>query len=102
MASLPAHDHGGAAVTRAERAAGAVRQRDVAVLHLDFWMRLAAQLTHRIDHLRPPAAVGRMAVAEPPAVGGERQLPDPRDQVAVGNERAALPLPRDAAIPQWR
>src|SRR5689334_6484207 len=95
---LPAHDQGGAAVPRAERAARAVRERDVAVLHLDFGMSLTAELSNRLDHLRETAAIGRMVVAEPAAVGVERQLADARDQVAVGDELAALPLRRKAQI----
>ena len=82
----------------AERAAGAVRQREVAVLHLHLRMRLAAQLAHRLDHLGDAAAVGRMVVAEPAAIGVERQLADARDQVAVGHERAALALLAEAEV----
>ena len=57
--SLPLQDDGGAAVAGGERAAGAVREREVAILHLHLGMRLAAQLAHRLDHLGEAAAVGR-------------------------------------------
>src|SRR5215510_12088867 len=100
MASLPLHDDGGAAVARAERAAGAVRQRHGAVLHLHLWMGLAAQLPDRLDDLGEAAAVGWVIVAEPAAVGVERQLAGPRDEVAVRHELAALPLGAEAEVLQ--
>src|SRR5919201_4257704 len=62
---LPSHDQRRAAVARAERAARAVRERDVAILHLDFRMRFAAELPHSLDYLRQPAAIRGMVVAEP-------------------------------------
>src|SRR5437867_13414299 len=68
IALLPTHDQRGAAVARAEGAAGPVRQRHVAVAHLDLRMGLAAKLPHRLDHLRQAAAIGGMVVAEPAAV----------------------------------
>src|SRR5438093_5621448 len=96
--SLSLHDQRGAHVPGAERAAGAVSERDVAVLHLHLGMRLAAELAHGLDHLRHATAVGRMVVAEPAAVGVEGQPADARDQVAVGHELAALPLLAEAEI----
>ena len=39
-------------------------------------MRFTARLTHRFQHLGQAAAVGRVVVAEPAAVGVERQLAD--------------------------
>ena len=98
--SLPLHDQRRAAVPRAERAAGAVRQREVAVLHLHRRMRLAAQLAHRLDHLGHAAAIGRMVVAQPAAVGVERQLADAGDQIAVGDELAALRPSRRSRDPR--
>ena len=89
---LPFHDDGGGAVASAERAAGAVRQRDVAIPHLHRRMRLAAQLAHRLDHLGQAAAVRRVVVAQAPAVRVERELAGARDQVAVADEFAALAL----------
>src|SRR5262249_57842964 len=41
--SLSPQDQRGAAVAGRERAAGAVSEGDVAVLHLYFWMRLAPE-----------------------------------------------------------
>ena len=79
-------------MAHAQRAAGAVRQGQVAVRHLHLRVRLAAQLAHRLDDLGDAAAVGRVVVAETAAVGVERQLADARDQIAVGDELAALTL----------
>src|SRR5581483_2086073 len=89
---LPFHDDGGAAVAAAEQPAGAVRQREIAILHLHLGMRLAAQLAHRLEDLGQPAAIGGMVVAQAAAVGVERQLAGARDQIAVGDEAAALAL----------
>src|SRR4029453_15201587 len=100
IALLPAHDDGGAAVAGSERAAGSVRERDVAVLHLHLRMGFATQLPHRLHHLREAAAVGRVVVAESAAIGVERQLADARDQIAVGDELAALALRAEAEILQ--
>ena len=61
-------------------------------------MRLAAQLPHRLDHLGHAAAIRRMVVAQAAAVGVERQLADAGDQVAVGDEAAALALLAEAEI----
>src|SRR5262249_58450220 len=79
-------------------AAGAVSEGDVAVLPLYFWMRLAPELAHRLDHLGEPAAVARVVVAEAAAIGVEGQPADTGDEVAVGDELAALPLRTEAEI----
>src|SRR5215470_3614311 len=98
MTSLPTHDQRGAAVAGAQRATRAVRQRDVTVLDLDLGMGLAAELTHGLDDLGHAPAVRRMVVAETAAVGIEGKLPHPGDEVAVGDELAALPLGAEAEI----
>src|SRR5206468_11858288 len=63
-------------------------------------MRLAAQLADRLRDLRQTTTVGRMIVAEATAVG--RRPPDASDQVAVGDELAALALvaekPRSSSV----
>src|SRR5262245_21291708 len=100
MASLPAHDDGGAPVCGAQGSARAVGQRDIAVLHLDLGMRLSAEVTHRLDHVGHAAAVRRMVVAEPATVRVEGQLPHPGDEVAVGDDLAALALRAEAQILQ--
>src|SRR5437868_15500775 len=82
----------------AERAAGAVRQREVAVLDLHRRVRLAAQLPHRFEHLGQPAAVRWVIVAEPATIGVEGQLADPGDQIAVAYKAAALALLAKAEI----
>ena len=66
--------------------------------HLHAGMGLAAQLAHRLDHLGHAAAVGRMVVAQAAAVGVERQPADAGDEVAVGNEAAALALGAEAQV----
>src|SRR5258706_16454027 len=55
-------------------------------------MSLAAQLTHCFDDFCHAAAVDRVIAAQPAAVGVERQLADAGDQIAVGDELAALTL----------
>ena len=82
----------------AERAAGAVGDGEVAVLYLHGGVGLAAQLAHRLDHLGDAAAVGRVVVAQPAAIGVEGQLADAGDQVAVGDEIAALALLAEAEV----
>src|ERR1700712_500557 len=79
-------------MAHAEKSAGAVRDREIAVRHLHFWMGFAAKLAHRLDDLGHAAAVDGMVAAQPAAVGVKRQLADTRDQVAIGNELAALAL----------
>ena len=85
-------------MARGEGAAGAVGQGQVAVLHLHLRMGLAAELAYRLDDLGHAAAIGGVIVAEAAAVGIERQLAYPRDQVAVGDEAPALPLGAEAQI----
>src|SRR5712675_747120 len=77
-------------MAHAEKSTGAVGNGEIAVRHLHFWMRFAAKLAHRLDDLGHAAAVDGMVAAETAAVGIERQLADARDQVAVGDELAAL------------
>src|ERR1043166_4628826 len=81
-----------------EGAAGAVRPSQIAVLDLHRWVRLAAQLPHGFENLRQAAAVRRMIVAQPAAIGVERQFADPRDQIAVADKAAALALLAEAEI----
>ena len=83
---------------RPERAARAVGQREIAVLHLHLGMRLAAQLAHGFQHLGEPAAIARMVAAQATAVGVERQLAGARDQIAVGHQLAALALLGEAQV----
>ena len=85
-------------MAHAEQAAGAVGDREIAVRHLHLRMRLAAQLAHRLDDLGHAAAIGRMVVAQAAAVGVERQLADAGDQIAVGDELAALALLAEAEV----
>src|SRR5512140_612269 len=92
MFLLPFHDDGRAAMPVAKRAASAVGERDVAVFDLDLGMGLAAQLAHGLDHLRHAAAVRGVVVAEPAAVGIERQLAGARNQVSVRNKLSAFAL----------
>src|SRR5450631_498560 len=82
-------------VAHAEQAAGAMGDGEIAVFHLDLRMRFAAQLAYRFDDLGHAAAVDRVIAAEPTAVGIERQLADAGNQVAVGDELAALALPAE-------
>src|SRR6476469_8827623 len=89
---LPFQDHGAAAMARAKRAAGAVRDRQIAVGDLNFRMRFATKLANGLDDLGDAATIGRMVGAQPAAIRVERQLANAGDQVAVGNELAALAL----------
>src|SRR6202035_5475174 len=89
IASLPFHDHRRAGMARGELKAGALRQRQIAILHLFGRMSFAAQLPPRLEHFGHAPAIGRMIVAQAAAVGVERQLADAGDQIAVGNEFSA-------------
>src|SRR5437762_169265 len=91
IASGPFQNEGGAAVARAQQATGAVGKCQRTVLHLHRRMGLTAQLTHRLDHLRDAAAVGRVVVAKSTAVGVEGQLANAGDEVSVHYEPSALP-----------
>src|ERR1700674_1622357 len=82
----------------AEQATGAVGDGEIAVLDLHFRMGLAAQLAHRFDDFCHAAAVDRVIAAQPAAVGIERQLADAGNQIAVGDELAALALPAEAEV----
>ena len=85
-------------MSRAEAAARAVRERNLAVGNLHGRVRLAAKLAHRLDHLGDAAAVRRVVVAQSAAVGVERQLPERCDERAVGDEPAALPLRAETEV----
>src|SRR5262245_11008111 len=61
-------------------------------------MGFAAQLPHGLDDLGLATAIDGMIAAEPAAVGVERQLADAGDQIAVGDELAALALFAEAEI----
>src|SRR6202012_5932661 len=87
--SLPLHGQPRTAVTRAELQPGALRQREVAILHLSRGMRLTAELPHRFDDFGHVARVRWVVVAQAAAVGVERQLADTGNQIAVGDEFAA-------------
>jgi hypothetical protein len=81
-----------------ELKAGALRQHQIAILHLHGRMRFAAQLPNRLEHFRHAAAVSRMIVAQTAAVGVERQLADAGDQIAVGDEFPARSLGAETEI----
>src|ERR1700681_2097315 len=85
-------------MAHAEKSAGAVGDCKIAVRYLHLGMRFAAKLAHRLDDLGHAAAVDRVVAAEAAAVGVERQFADARDQVAVGDELAALALLAEAEI----
>src|ERR1700761_3622613 len=85
-------------MTVAQQATGAVCDREVAVLYLHLRMRFAAQLPHGLQNLGHAAAVDRMVAAKTAAIGVERQLADARDQIAVGDELAALALLAEAEV----
>ena len=61
-------------------------------------MSLTTQLTHRLEHLGGTATVIGVVVAQPAAVGVERQFADAGDQVAVSDELAPLALLAKAEI----
>ena len=73
-------------------------QRQGAIGHLYFWMGLAAQLARGLDNFGDAAPVCGMVVAEPAAIGVERQLARAGDQVAIGDEGAPLALLAEAEI----
>jgi hypothetical protein len=98
MYPLSFQDNGCAAVATAKPASGAVSQGKLAVLHLDCRMSFAAQLPNRFNDLCHPPAIGRVIVAEPAAVSVHRQAADARDQLAVGDEAAALALLAEAQV----
>src|SRR5437588_7959404 len=85
-------------MAHAEKAAGAVGNGEIAVRYLHLGMRFTAKLAHRLDDLGHAAAVDGMIAAEAAAIGVERQFADARDQVAVGDELAALALLAEAEI----
>src|SRR5258706_15692587 len=78
--------------------ASAVGDSEIAVLDLHLRMGLAAQLTHCFDDFCHAAAVDRVIAAQPAAVGVERQLSDAGNQIAVGDELAALALLAEAEV----
>src|SRR3954467_6774699 len=76
----------------AERPTGAVHERDLRVGNLHGRLGLTAQLSHRLDDLRDATAVGRVVIAQPPAVGVERQSTVRSHQGTVRDEAPALAL----------
>src|SRR3546814_14704849 len=89
---LLSEDEGGAAHPVAQRAAGTMRQRELAVGHLALATGLAAQLADRLDDLGHAAPVGGVVVAHAAPVGVARQPAVGCPQALVGAERAALAL----------
>ena len=77
-------------MTHAEKSAGAMGDCDPTPRNLHLRMRFATQLPHHLDDLGHAATVGRMIAAEPAAIGAERQFADTGNQIAVGDELAAL------------
>src|SRR5215831_19027735 len=98
IASLPFHDHRRATMTRGELETGALRQSQIAVLHLHGRMSFAAQLPHRFEDFGHAPAIGRMIIAQAAAVGVERQFADAGDQIALGDEFTACSLGAEAEI----
>ena len=60
-------------MAHAEKSAGAVGDREIAVLDLHLGMRLAAQLAHGFQHLGKAAAIARMVAAQAATVILERE-----------------------------
>src|SRR6266702_5366732 len=85
-------------VADAQETAGAVGDGEIAIPDLHLRMRLAAQLPDRLEDLGHAAAVDGVVAAEAAAVGVERQLADAGDQIAVGDELAALALLAEAEV----
>src|SRR4051794_14220163 len=85
-------------MAHAEKAAGAVGDREIAVLHLHLRMGFAAQLAYRFDDFGHAAAIDGVVAAEPAAVGVERQLADTGNEIAVGDELAAFALLAEAEV----
>src|SRR5436305_11546762 len=85
-------------MAHAEKSAGAMGDREIAVRYLHFWMRFAAQLPDRLEDFCHAAAVDGVVRTKPAAVGVERQLADTRNQVAVGDELAALAFLAEADV----
>ena len=69
-----------------------MRQGHVTIWHLNAGMGLAPHLTHRLDDFRHPSTVAGVVVAKATAVGVEWQAPNPRNEVAVGDEPAPRPF----------
>src|SRR5499427_4060165 len=98
IASLTFHDNRRAAVTRGELKARALRQRQIAALHLYGRMSFAAQLPHRFEHCGHAPAIGWMIVAQAAAVGVERQRAYAGDKIAVCDEFSAGPFGAEAEV----
>src|SRR5271165_5775629 len=92
-----AQDERRARVANAERAAGAVAQRQLAVLDLAR-TALAAQLLDRLDHQEDAAHPG-MVRRQPAAVGVDRKRAVGA-QPPAGDERAALSALAESEILQ--
>src|SRR3546814_17825169 len=90
---LLSEDEGGAAHPVAQRAAGTMRQRELAVGHLDLATGLAAQLADRLDDLGHAAPVGGVVVDQDAAAGVERQP-------AVGCPPALVGAPKSVGVGQ--
>src|SRR3954465_12797153 len=87
-------------MANAQQSAGAMSDREIAIGHLHLRMRLPAQLAHSLKNLGHAASVDRMVAAEPAAVGIERKLADAGNQIAVGDELAALALSAETEVLQ--
>src|SRR5271169_5059535 len=63
---------------------------EVAVLNLNLWVSFSAQLPYRFNDFCHAAAIDGMIAAKSATVGVERQFACARNQIAVGDELAAL------------
>src|SRR5882757_8548063 len=70
----------------------------VAIVDLYGGVSLASKLTDSLDHLSHAAAVAGMVVAQPTAIGVERQFADARDEVPVGHKTATLAALTEAKV----
>src|SRR4051794_31760912 len=85
-------------MAHAQESAGTVRDREIAIGYLHFWMRFAAQLPDGLEYFGHAAPVDGVVRTQATAVGVERQLADARNQIAVGDELAALAFLAEADV----
>ncbi len=94
-------NYGCAAHTRSQKAAGPMRQCNIAIANLNLRMSLTANLADCFKNLCHAAAIARVIVAQSPTIRVEGQLADAGNQVAVRDELPALTFlqkPRSSSV----
>jgi hypothetical protein len=81
-----------------ERTTRAMRHREMAIADLHGRVSFPAQLTHRLYDFGHPSPVSGVVITQTTAIGIDRQAPDTRYKISIGDKSAPLPFLAKAEI----